>query len=183
MPQMQGKNLLITKGVADIEWEAESGRVLVLGEFLPYRLSVLAESVSRAFAQHYERRFGISIPEWRVMAVLGERSPQSTQEVIGRTRMDRVKVSRAAIRLEDKKLIARTPLPGDQRAHNLRLSRRGLAMYHQIVPIAHALQAELLRALGNNELRAFDASVGKLLNYADRLASVSENDVRPSDKT
>lgn len=150
------------------------GTSLALGGFLPYRLSILAESVSRAFAQHYERRFGITIPEWRLLAVLGERSPQSTQEVIQRTRMDRVKVSRAAIRLEDKGLLARLPQPGDLRAHSLRLSRRGLAMYRQIVPIAHGLQAELVHALGADEVRAFDAVLGKLQECADRLAPNSD---------
>lgn len=152
---------------------------LTLGGFLPYRLSILAEGVSRAFAQHYEHRFGLTIPEWRLMAVLGERSPQSTQDVIQRTRMDRVKVSRAAIRLEDKGLISRAPLPGDQRAHRLRLSRRGLAMYRQIVPMAHALQAELVHGLGADELRAFDAVLGKLQACADRLAP-SDPDAMPA---
>jgi len=147
---------------------------LSLDGFLPYRLSILAESVSRAFARHYEQRFGITIPEWRVMAVLGERSPQSTQDVIRRTRMDRVKVSRAAIRLTDKGLIARTSQPGDQRAHSLKLSRHGFTMYRQIVPFAHALQAELVQALGNDELRGFDDVVGKLQECAERLAPGAE---------
>jgi DNA-binding MarR family transcriptional regulator len=142
---------------------------LSLSQFLPYRLSVLADSVSRAFAQHYEQRFGITIPEWRVMAVLGERSPQSTQEVIGRTRMDRVKVSRAAIRLVDKGLITRTPKAGDQRAHSLRLTRTGRAMHREIVPLAHALQAELMRAFRPHELRALETSLTKLQERADQL--------------
>lgn len=149
--------------------EGDAGPGLSLGGFLPYRLSVLAESVSRAFAAHYGRRFGVTIPEWRVMAVLGEHSPQTTQEVIRRTSMDRVKVSRAAIRLQDKGLIARTSQPGDQRAHDLSLTQRGLAMYQQIVPIAHALQAELVQALRSDEVRAFDAVLDKLQECADRL--------------
>jgi hypothetical protein len=70
-----------------------------LERFLPYRLSALAETVSRAVAQHYEQHCGITIPGWRVIAVLGERSPQSTQEIVERTGMARVKVSRAAIPL------------------------------------------------------------------------------------
>lgn len=147
---------------------AGAADALALGRFLPYRLSVLAEAVSRAFARHYERRFGVTIPEWRIMAVLGE-GPRTTQEVIGRTRMDRAKVSRAAIRLQDKGLIARAPRPGDQRAHTLELSRRGLAVYRRIVPMAHALQAELVRALGADELRAFEAVLDKLQACADRL--------------
>jgi len=84
--------------------------------------------------------------------------------------MDRVKVSRAAIRLADKGLIARTSQPGDQRAHSLKLSRRGFAMYRQIVPFAHALQAELVQALGKDELRGFDDIIGKLQEFAERLA-------------
>lgn len=157
-----------------VDAEDGAGAGLSLGGFLPYRLSVLAESVSRAFAGHYERRFGVTIPEWRVMAVLGERSPQATQEVIRRTRMDRAKVSRAAIRLEDRGLIVRAPQPGDQRAHSLRFTRKGLAMYRQIVPIAHALQAELVQVLRADEMRAFDAALDKLQACADRLDPVSD---------
>ena len=155
------------------ETGANAADALALGRFLPYRLSVLAEAVSRAFARHYERRFGVTIPEWRIMAVLGE-GPRATQEVIERTRMDRAKVSRAAIRLEDKGLIARAPRPGDQRAHTLELSGRGLAVYRQIVPMAHALQAELVQALGADELRAFEAVLDKLQACADRLDPESD---------
>lgn len=158
----------------DDETEAGGADSLALARFLPYRLSILAESVSRAFAQHYERRFGLTIPEWRLMAVLGENSPQSTQDVIERTRMDRAKVSRAAIRLEDKGLIARAPLPGDQRAHRLQLSQRGRAMYRQIVPMAYALQTELVQSLGKDELRTFDAVLDGLQACADQLAPASD---------
>lgn len=165
-----------TDPIAPDETDAGAAEPLALGRFLPYRLSVLAEGVSRAFARHYERRFGVTIPEWRIMAVLGEGPPCSTQEVIRRTRMDRVKVSRAAIRLEDKGLIARAPRPGDGRAYTLKLSRRGLAVYRRIVPMAHALQAELVRALGADEVRALDAALDKLQACADRLDPASDTD-------
>lgn len=147
---------------------------LMLGEFLPYRLSILAEAVSGAFARHYERRFGITIPEWRIMAVLGERGLCSTQDIIGRTRMDPAKVSRAALRLEHKGLIARTKAPGDQRAFHLRLRRRGIATYREIVPLAHALQAELVRGFGPAELAAFDGAVDRLLRRVSELAPAVE---------
>ena len=164
----------MANSIMDAETGTGEAAPLTLARFLPYRLSIIAESVSRAFAQHYERRFGLTIPEWRLMAVLGENSTQSTQDVIERTRMDRAKVSRAAIRLEDKGLIARAPLPGDQRAHRLRLSQRGLAMYQQIVPMAHALQTELVQSLDEGELRAFDAVLDRLQACADRLAPASD---------
>jgi len=128
---------------------------------------VAAESVSRAFAARYEAEFGLSIPEWRVMAVLGEGEPLSTQAVIARTEMDRVKVSRAVIRLADKRLVTRMPHPEDQRAQMLRLAPRGQVLYRRIIPRAHALQAELADVLTEAEI----ATLGDLLDKLHRRAS------------
>ncbi|MBI0433358.1 MarR family winged helix-turn-helix transcriptional regulator [Roseomonas sp. KE0001] len=110
-----------------------------------------------------------SIPEWRVLAVLGEGEPLSTQAVIARTEMDRLKVSRAVIRLDGKALIRREPLPGDRRAQRLRLSRRGEALYRRIVPRARALQAELAGALSAGELAALDTILTRLHRRAADL--------------
>ncbi|TPG49528.1 MarR family transcriptional regulator [Roseomonas nepalensis] len=142
---------------------------LRLAEFLPYRLSVAGETVSRAFADRYEAEFGLSIPEWRVMAILGEGTSLTTQAVIARTEMDRVKVSRAVIRLAAKDFVARAPHPEDQRAQVLRLAPRGLALYRRIVPRARALQAELAEALTEEERHALDAILHKLHRRAARL--------------
>ena len=147
---------------------------LRLAEFLPYRLSVAVETVSRAFADRYEAEFGLSIPEWRVMAVLGEGSPLSTQAVIARTEMDRVKVSRAVIRLVSKELVARTPAPADQRAQILRMAPKGVTLYRRIVPRAHALQAELAEALTAEEQRALDIILHKLHRRAAALMGREE---------
>ncbi|WP_426958457.1 MarR family winged helix-turn-helix transcriptional regulator [Muricoccus radiodurans] len=146
---------------------------LILGEFLPYRLSVAAEAVSRLFAARYEARFGLAIPEWRVMAILGEASPRSTQEVIRRTGMDRVRVSRAAIRLADKGLVERRPLPGDARAQALALTRRGRLIYRQIVPLARELQSGLAAALTPAEHEQLDAILGKIGARAAEIAALS----------
>ena len=142
---------------------------LRLADFLPYRLSVATESVSRAFAARYEAEFGLSIPEWRIMAVLGEVETLTTQSVIARTEMDRVKVSRAVIRLADKGLVARQPHPKDQRAQLLRLSPEGRALYGRIVPRAHALQAELAAALTPAERQVLDGALAKLRHHARLL--------------
>ena len=135
---------------------------LALHGFLPYRLSVLSEIVSRAFARHYQQRFGIGIAEWRVMAVLGEDPAQSTQDVIERTQMDRVRVSRAVIRLADKGLLTRAPRPGDKRAQVLSLSRQGAVAYQAIVPLAQRLQHALARSLTREEAAALDHLLAKL---------------------
>jgi DNA-binding MarR family transcriptional regulator len=149
---------------------------LVLAGFLPYRVSVVAERISRAFAARYAHEFGLSIPEWRVMAVLGERAPRTTQEVIGQTEMDRVKVSRAVIRLAGKGLISRQVDPDDQRAQILRLTRRGQSVYRRIVPLAHQMQAELAAALAPEELHALDHILPKLHAAAGALADAAGGD-------
>jgi DNA-binding MarR family transcriptional regulator len=142
---------------------------LVLHDFLPYRISVVAEAVSHLFATRYEERFGLSIPEWRVMAVLGEGAPQTTQQVIARTGMDRVRVSRAVIRLADKGLLDRAPLPHDQRAQRLSLSPAGREIYARIVPLAQEMQAALAAALTEQERAQLDRILGKLAARAAEM--------------
>ncbi|MCS6879505.1 MAG: MarR family winged helix-turn-helix transcriptional regulator [Geminicoccaceae bacterium] len=119
-----------------------------LEDFLPYRLSVTANRVSRAFARLYAERFGLTIPEWRVMAVLGTGGPMPASAIVERTAMDKVKVSRAVAALEAKGYLARRPHPEDRRSALLELGPRGRAVFEQIVPLARALEAELTAALG-----------------------------------
>ncbi|HWL83113.1 MAG TPA: MarR family transcriptional regulator [Roseomonas sp.] len=143
---------------------------LILQDFLPYRLSVVTEAVSGLFATHYQQRFGLSIPEWRVVAVVGQHGTASTQEVIERTGMDRVRVSRAVIRLADKGLLQRQPHPRDQRAQILRLSRKGRTVYGEIVPLARALQAALASALSEREQQQLLAILDKVAARTRQLA-------------
>src|SRR5215831_4142003 len=88
---------------------------LDLDKFVPYRLSVLTNRVSSAIARHYSERFGLSIPEWRVMAVLGQTPDLSAREVATRTAMDKVQVSRAVSSLLDAKRLTRTAHAQDGR--------------------------------------------------------------------
>jgi DNA-binding MarR family transcriptional regulator len=143
---------------------------LELGRFLPYMLLVTAESVSRLFATTYDRRFGLSVPEWRVMAYLGDGPPRPTPEVIGNTGMDPVKVSRAVTRLVDKGLALREPNPSDQRAQLLRLTPQGLATYREIVPAARALLAELAEDMSAAELDALHGVLARIRARAQALA-------------
>jgi len=149
--------------------EAEDAGALRLEDFLPYRLSVLANTVSRGIARQYADRFGLSIPEWRVMAVLGRFAPLSAGEVCERTRMDKVRVSRAVARLSDAGLIARRADAADRRRGLLRLSPAGRAVHREIVPLARAREAELLAALDPQESAQLDALVAKLQHRADVL--------------
>lgn len=128
--------------------EAEGFR---LEEFLPYRLSVTTNRISRAFAARYSERVGLSIPEWRVLAVLGSFAPLSSNEICERTAMDKAKVSRAVALLTGKGLVDRAAHPADLRLLRLSLSRRGRATYAAVIPIARAIEAEVTAGLSAQE--------------------------------
>ncbi|MBO9622749.1 MAG: MarR family transcriptional regulator [Sphingomonas sp.] len=113
---------------------------LKLDEFLPYRLSIASNAVSDAVATAYRTLFGLRIPEWRLVTVLAEGGAMSQQALCGRTRMDKVTVSRAAIALAERGLIVRASNPGDQRSHLLTLSPEGRALYKQVAPKALELE-------------------------------------------
>ncbi|HYH39849.1 MAG TPA: MarR family winged helix-turn-helix transcriptional regulator [Azospirillum sp.] len=147
---------------------------LELGRFLPYRLSVVSNLVSKAFARRYEAAFGLSIPEWRVMAVLGRYAPASSADICARTAMDKAKVSRAVARLVAGGLVSRKDNPQDQRQNVLTLSRKGQGVYRQIVPLARAMEREVLESLSADEVRQLDALLSKLHAKAEAMAPGGE---------
>src|ERR1041384_4967633 len=109
---------------------------LHLENFLPYRLSVLSNTVSGAIAAAYFLHFGLSIPEWRVMAVLAANPGLSAAEVTARTAMDKVAVSRAVAALLAAGRLRRTMVPADRRRIHLQLTPTGARVYAQGVPMA-----------------------------------------------
>src|SRR5882724_10387342 len=129
---------------------------LALERFLPYRLSVLTNVVSRAIARLYDERLGLSIPEWRVMAALGRYRELTAGEICGVTAMDKVQVSRAVGRMQRRRLLKSGGTPADRRRRPLRLSRAGEAIYAEIVPLALARERHLLAALGAGEALELD---------------------------
>ena len=126
-----------------------------LAGFLPYQLSVASNAVSGLIAERYRKRFGLKIPEWRVMAVLGdggEGGGQMTQRALtAATVMDKVAVNRAVKVLEDRGLIARVPHPDDGRSYLLALSAEGAAIHAEVMPLARATERDLLRDLAPEE--------------------------------
>ncbi len=135
---------------------------LRLEAFLPYRLAVLANAVSRAFAARYEAEFGLTIPEWRVMALLGASPGLTATEVAEATPMDKVAVSRAVRGLSDAGRLRATADGADGRRQKLALTPAGQAVYRRIVPLARALEARLLENLGAADRAALDALLTRL---------------------
>jgi DNA-binding MarR family transcriptional regulator len=142
---------------------------LDLDHFMPYRLSVLSNRVSSAIANEYSERFGLTIPEWRVMAVLGGTPRLSAREVAERTAMDKVQVSRAVARLLKARRIQRAEDDHDGRVTRLSLSSRGKAIYDEIVPLALRLEEEFLSALSSAERRSLDLLMAKLSARASKI--------------
>jgi DNA-binding MarR family transcriptional regulator len=140
-----------------------------LESFLPYRLSVTTNRVSRAFADHYEQEFGISIPEWRVIAVLGAFAPLSSNEICERTAMDKAKVSRAVATLLKRGLIEREAHATDQRLIQLTLSRTGRKVYEAIIPRARAIEAEVTKGLSKADVAALHQILDRVGTRLDQM--------------
>ncbi len=142
---------------------------LELDRFLPYRLSILSNLVSSAIAGSYSERFGISIPEWRVMAVLAIEPDLSAAQVAERTAMDKVAVSRAVARLLARGSLERKIAPTDRRRSMLRLSADGERIYAEVVPIAQDHERVLLGVLAADDRLALERILTTLLGRARTL--------------
>jgi DNA-binding MarR family transcriptional regulator len=141
-----------------------------LEDFLPYRLSLLSNTVSQGIAQIYQEDHRLSIPEWRVMAVLGRYPGLTASQVCERTVMDKVTVSRAVKLLLDKQLVQRLTHAEDRRKRPLQVTRpHGRKLLEEIIPFALDYQAALLESLTPAELRLLDGLIAKLLSASATL--------------
>ncbi|MDN3565293.1 MarR family winged helix-turn-helix transcriptional regulator [Paeniroseomonas aquatica] len=134
--------------------EAGAPGDFALEEFLPYRLSLVTNRTSRLFARRYSAAFGVSIAEWRVLAVVGRFGGLSATAVVERTAMDKVKVSRAVQALLRRGLLRREGDAADRRVQRLALTEAGQRVHAGIVPLARGLEAELLAGLAPPERAA-----------------------------
>ena len=148
---------------------AANAPALSLDRFVPYRLSVLSNTVSAALSGAYARRFGLTVPEWRVIAVLARRPGLSAAEVAARTAMDKVAVSRAVAGLARSGRVRRAQATSDRRRSVLTLTARGRSVYRRIVPLALAYERRLLEALSSEERTMFGELLARLLERSRRL--------------
>ncbi|MDZ4692301.1 MarR family winged helix-turn-helix transcriptional regulator [Terricaulis sp.] len=155
--------------MASAKRKSAPGDELVLEEFLPYRLSILSNRISRAIAARYAETFNLTIPEWRIIAVLGRAEALSAKDIAEATEMDKVAVSRAVARLVAAKRVAARADRADARRQNLSLTREGESVYARIAPIALASERKLLAALDARERAQLDALLDRLLSAARSL--------------
>jgi len=136
--------------------------VLELERFLPYRLNRLAEAVSRDFARTYRERLGLTRPEWRLLATLGQFGTMTATEVGAHSAMHKTKVSRAVAALEKRGWLARATDTDDRRIERLTLTSRGAATYRDMVPVAKAFEARIDAMLGKQERAALARGLAAL---------------------
>ena len=142
---------------------------LILEDFLPYRLSITSHTVSTNIASVYEKRFGVSVPEWRVIAILGRYPGLSAVEVADRTLMDKVAVSRAVTKLIKTSRIDREFADVDRRRSILNLSEEGRQVHNEIAPLALQFEQELLQDISEKDYETFNTILDQLLGKARQL--------------
>ena len=139
-------------------------RTSPLAEYLPYLLSVTAEAVSDVIAEDYRARFDLKLPEWRVLAVLGNAGALTQRDLVGATQLDKVAVNRACRVLEDRGLLRRSPNDRDGRSHHIELSEQGRAIHQQLMPQAVDIERRLFADLSETERRQLVQLLARVRN-------------------
>ena len=143
-----------------------------LERFLPYRLSLLTNTVSDGIAQIYRDKYDISVTEWRILAVLGRYPGLTASEIIDRTAMDKVAISRAVKNLAKKDLLLRKTDQEDRRRILLFItSTCGAQMLAEIMPLAQQYESKLLNSLDSKERKALSRAIQTLQVQAQSLKS------------
>jgi DNA-binding MarR family transcriptional regulator len=143
---------------------------LRLDAYLPYRLSVASNAVSGLIARSYQDRFGLSVPQWRVICVLAEDGGLTQGQIVARTVMDKVTVSRAAQELLRRHLVGRSDHHADGRSHVLSLTPEGQRLHAEIAPLALAYEAALISGLAPDEVALLKRLLARLQAAAGQLA-------------
>ncbi|KJS08878.1 MAG: MarR family transcriptional regulator [Hoeflea sp. BRH_c9] len=136
--------------------------VLALENFLPYRLARAAEIVSRQFATLYRERHGLTRPEWRTLATIGQFNRITATEIGAHSSMHKTKVSRAIRALEDRKWITRQPDQTDRRVEHIELTREGRQRYRDLVALARTYEARLAGQLGEPGAARLEAGIAAI---------------------
>jgi len=142
---------------------------LRLDAYLPYRLSVASNAVSGLIARAYQDRFGLGVPQWRLICVLAEDGSMTQGQLVARTVMDKVTVSRAAQGLLKRHLVSRSDHHADGRSHVLQLSPQGERLHAEIAPLALAYEQSLIAGLKPDEVDGLKRLLLRLQDAATQL--------------
>jgi DNA-binding MarR family transcriptional regulator len=152
---------------------------LDLFRFVPFRLNRLAAEVSAALASEYQARYGLDIPEWRVLATLGFRNDACSAQYIAHcTRTHKSTISRAVTTLMQRHLVERVENEDDRREFRLRLTRKGRALYEELIPRLLRKERDIMSCLTAQERDSFALALGKIEKSLDLVLTSKEADVK-----
>jgi DNA-binding MarR family transcriptional regulator len=155
------------------------GSHLDLFRFVPFRLNRLAAEVSSALSSEYQTRYGLDIPEWRVLATLGFRNDACSAQYISHcTRTHKSTISRAVTAMMIRQLVERVENEDDRREFRLRLTRKGNALYEQLIPRLLRKEQEILSCLSTQERKDFAGLLGKIEKSLDLVQTAREARVK-----
>ena len=142
---------------------SKKSSTLDLFRFAPFRLNRLAAEVSSALASEYRERYGLDIPEWRVLATLGFRDEACSAQYIAHcTRTHKSSISRAVTALMARQLVERVENKIDRREFSLRMTRKGRAHYQRLIPRLLRRESQILSCLSAQERKDFARLLGKI---------------------
>jgi DNA-binding MarR family transcriptional regulator len=154
----------------------DSAQKLQLERFLPYRLNVVGAFASRALGRIYEAEFGIDIPQWRVIAQLGEFGKLTSRDIGEVAQMHKTKVSRAVTELESRGLVSRTANRQDRRESFVALTPAGMRIFTHIAPLALAFQARWIEGIPSEDMKVFERVLSILNERGRHLAGGYRSD-------
>jgi DNA-binding MarR family transcriptional regulator len=148
---------------------------LDLFRFVPFRLNRLAAEVSAALSSEYQERYGLDIPEWRVLATLGFRNDACSAQYIAHcTRTHKSTISRAVTALMRRQLVERVENADDRREFALRMTRKGRALYEELIPRLLRKEREIMSCLTADERAGFALALGKIEKRLDLVLTSKE---------
>lgn len=155
---------IVPTGVAPVQSSpsGQADETLALENFLPYRLARAAEMVSKQFAAHYRQQYGLTRPEWRTLATIGQFDRITATDIGRHSSMHKTKVSRAVRALEKRNWILRTDDPVDRRIEHIGLTREGKRHYRELVRMARNYEARLVQMLGTDGAEHLEAGLGAI---------------------
>jgi DNA-binding MarR family transcriptional regulator len=152
---------------------------LDLFRFVPFRLNRLAAEVSNALSSEYQTRYGLDIPEWRVLATLGFRNDAcSAQYISDCTRTHKSTISRAVTALMERQIVERVENAEDRREFRLRLTRKGRSLYEELIPRLLRKEQEILSCLSASERKQFAMLLGRIEKSLDLVQNSQEADAK-----
>jgi len=158
---------------------AKKGSKLDLFRFVPFRLNRLAAEVSSALSIEYQERYGLDIPEWRVLATLGFRNEACSAQYIAHcTRTHKSTISRAVTALMNRQLVERVENADDRREFALRMTRKGKALYEELIPRLLRREQEILSCLSAQERKDFAMLLSKIEKSLDLVQTAKDAGVK-----